>query len=165
MLQCPPLSRRLLHAVARAAHRPSTAPLLCWVAYILISLLICPGVQTLYQKAFHAVGHRTPILRAWSKSASLTVEDSFLEGPVYRPRVRPPCAQRSAPRSSRRSCDQSCRETGSCSAGDPRPPRLPAGLSTSRVGSSPAHQEPLSTDVWRIPTAIFWVGKLKCFKN
>lgn len=52
------------------------------------------------KKAFHAVGHRTPILRAWNKSASLTVEDSFLEGPVYRPGVRPPCAQRSAPRSS-----------------------------------------------------------------
>ena len=44
------------------------------------------------KKAFHAVGHRTPILRAWNKSASLTVEDSFLEGPVYRPGVRPPCA-------------------------------------------------------------------------
>ena len=76
------------------------------------------------------------------------LEDSFLEGPVYRPGVRPPCAQCSAPQSSWRACSQSCKETGSHSAGDPRPARLPAGLSTSRGRAAPRHPRSCSPQMF-----------------
>lgn len=59
-------------------------------------LLIWPGVQTLYQKAFRAVRHRTPVLGAGNKSASRTAEDSIL-GASFTPRPAARAAERRAP--------------------------------------------------------------------